>query len=253
MFLDCLRSVWALPLVPRLSTIGGGLHVAASASEWFQSLSESGVGFPACPLRRQLVGPTPVDSISSIANHAGDGPPQRSEKKPMHLTQIPFGITDWSRIPSERKNGETGWADWKVCQFGDVRVRMLQYHGARSSVDDDVAVAGAQRICICLCRSSSQSPSRRDRSRTETGVQSHIPVAGIFPMSKNYSLTYMKKGASARLTVVTGVTYLEIQKRLATEIAIHVNNNPVSQEIAEVVIRWKAPSDREYIYAVNSS
>jgi hypothetical protein len=63
----------------------------------------------------------------------------------------------------------------------------------------------------------------------------------------------MKKGATGKLTVVSGVTYLEVQKRLATEIAVHVNNNPVSQEIAEVIIRWKAPSDREYIYAVNAS
>ena len=45
----------------------------------------------------------------------------------MHITQIPFGITDWSVIKAERKKGETGWADWKVCQFGDIRVRMLEY------------------------------------------------------------------------------------------------------------------------------
>jgi quercetin dioxygenase-like cupin family protein len=48
-------------------------------------------------------------------------------KQPMQLTKIPFGTTDWAKIPSERKYGETGWADWKVGQFGDVRVRMLQY------------------------------------------------------------------------------------------------------------------------------
>jgi hypothetical protein len=47
-------------------------------------------------------------------------------KQPMQLTKIPFGITDWAKIPSEKKHGETGWADWKVGQFGDVRVRMLQ-------------------------------------------------------------------------------------------------------------------------------
>src|SRR3954469_13933641 len=45
----------------------------------------------------------------------------------MQMTQIPFGITDWARVHSERKPGETGWADWKVCQFGDIRVRMLEY------------------------------------------------------------------------------------------------------------------------------
>ena len=45
----------------------------------------------------------------------------------MQMTQIPFGTTDWASVRSERKAGETGWADWKVCQFGDIRVRMLEY------------------------------------------------------------------------------------------------------------------------------
>lgn len=45
----------------------------------------------------------------------------------MKIDNLPFGITDWSAIPPERKNGETGWADWRTCQFGDIRVRMLEY------------------------------------------------------------------------------------------------------------------------------
>jgi quercetin dioxygenase-like cupin family protein len=45
----------------------------------------------------------------------------------MQMTQIPFGTTDWAGVPVERKNGVTGWADWKVRQFGDVRVRLLEY------------------------------------------------------------------------------------------------------------------------------
>jgi quercetin dioxygenase-like cupin family protein len=45
----------------------------------------------------------------------------------MELTQIPFGTTDWAGVKSERKPGETGWADWKTCQFGPIRVRMLEY------------------------------------------------------------------------------------------------------------------------------
>jgi quercetin dioxygenase-like cupin family protein len=45
----------------------------------------------------------------------------------MQMKQIPFGITDWSGVPVERKNGETGWADWRVRQFGDIRVRLLDY------------------------------------------------------------------------------------------------------------------------------
>jgi hypothetical protein len=45
----------------------------------------------------------------------------------MKMTQIPFGITDWSDVTPERKPGENGWADWRVRQFGDIRVRMLTY------------------------------------------------------------------------------------------------------------------------------
>jgi hypothetical protein len=45
----------------------------------------------------------------------------------MEMSQIPFGTTDWSQEPPERKAGETGWADWRVRQFGPIRVRMLEY------------------------------------------------------------------------------------------------------------------------------
>ena len=44
-----------LSLITRRSTIAGGLHVAASASEWFRRHAESSAGFPACcasPIRR---------------------------------------------------------------------------------------------------------------------------------------------------------------------------------------------------------
>jgi len=45
----------------------------------------------------------------------------------MKIENLPFAVTDWSTVPSERKPGETGWADWRTRMFGDVRVRMLEY------------------------------------------------------------------------------------------------------------------------------
>jgi quercetin dioxygenase-like cupin family protein len=45
----------------------------------------------------------------------------------MRIEQIPFGTTDWTVVSSERKPGDSGWADWEVCQFGEIRVRMLEY------------------------------------------------------------------------------------------------------------------------------
>ncbi|MCW8946264.1 MAG: DHCW motif cupin fold protein [Sedimenticola sp.] len=45
----------------------------------------------------------------------------------MDVADIPFGTTDWSLIlPTEHK-GETGMAYWRTCQFGAVRVRMVEY------------------------------------------------------------------------------------------------------------------------------
>jgi quercetin dioxygenase-like cupin family protein len=46
----------------------------------------------------------------------------------MHLTDIPFGVTDWASLPATRHPGETGEALWRTQQFGGgLRVRMVTY------------------------------------------------------------------------------------------------------------------------------
>ncbi|MEZ1318006.1 DHCW motif cupin fold protein [Pseudomonas fluorescens] len=45
----------------------------------------------------------------------------------MELTAIPFGTTDWSKIDPIAHPGETGTAYWRTCQFGTIRVRMVEY------------------------------------------------------------------------------------------------------------------------------
>ena len=40
---------------------------------------------------------------------------------------IPFQITDWSAIPKEEHKGETGTAWWQTLQFGDLRIRLVEY------------------------------------------------------------------------------------------------------------------------------
>mgnify|MGYP002629566949 CR=1 FL=1 len=45
----------------------------------------------------------------------------------MQLFNIPFGTTDWSKIERVEYQGETGLAFWRTQQFGDVRVRMVEY------------------------------------------------------------------------------------------------------------------------------
>jgi quercetin dioxygenase-like cupin family protein len=45
----------------------------------------------------------------------------------MQMDDIPFGTTDWSSVPETEHPGETGAARWRTRQFGDIRVRMVEY------------------------------------------------------------------------------------------------------------------------------
>lgn len=45
----------------------------------------------------------------------------------MKLENIAFGITDWSSIEPTEHKGDTGLAFWHTQNFGDIRVRMVEY------------------------------------------------------------------------------------------------------------------------------
>lgn len=45
----------------------------------------------------------------------------------MKMSAIPFGTTDWSTIEPTEHAGESGKAIWRTRQFGDIRVRMVDY------------------------------------------------------------------------------------------------------------------------------
>ena len=45
----------------------------------------------------------------------------------MLMSNIPFGITDWSTIERTEHKGERGMAYWRTQNFGSIRVRMVDY------------------------------------------------------------------------------------------------------------------------------
>ena len=45
----------------------------------------------------------------------------------MQLSDIPFGTTDWSSVEPTEHTGDSGKATWRTRQFGDIRVRMVDY------------------------------------------------------------------------------------------------------------------------------
>jgi quercetin dioxygenase-like cupin family protein len=45
----------------------------------------------------------------------------------MYMSHIPFGTTDWSKVEKTVHRGEQGTAYWQTQQFGDIRVRVVEY------------------------------------------------------------------------------------------------------------------------------
>jgi hypothetical protein len=45
----------------------------------------------------------------------------------MRLPDIPFQITDWASVEPTEHAGEYGVAHWRTRQFGDIRVRIVEY------------------------------------------------------------------------------------------------------------------------------
>lgn len=45
----------------------------------------------------------------------------------MKIENVPFQITDWSKVAPVQHPGETGMALWRTFELGNIRVRMVDY------------------------------------------------------------------------------------------------------------------------------
>jgi hypothetical protein len=45
----------------------------------------------------------------------------------MKIADTPFGVTEWSQVEKTEHAGLRGTATWRTRQFGDVRVRLVEY------------------------------------------------------------------------------------------------------------------------------
>jgi hypothetical protein len=43
------------------------------------------------------------------------------------MTGIPFSVTDWTHVERTEHRGDTGMAYWRTRNFGDIRVRIVEY------------------------------------------------------------------------------------------------------------------------------
>jgi len=45
----------------------------------------------------------------------------------MDIQNLPFCLTDWSKVPTKEYKGETGTSFWRVFEEGNIRVRIVEY------------------------------------------------------------------------------------------------------------------------------
>ena len=64
----------------------------------------------------------------------------------MRMSDIPFGTTDWTAVEPTTHKGEVGVATWRTQQFGDIRVRMVEY--SPGYVSDHWCEKGHILLCV---------------------------------------------------------------------------------------------------------
>jgi hypothetical protein len=69
----------------------------------------------------------------------------QQKESPVHTSDIPFGITDWSQIERTEHKGERGLAYWRTQHFGNLRVRTVEY--TPSYLADHWCVKGHILLC----------------------------------------------------------------------------------------------------------
>ena len=45
----------------------------------------------------------------------------------MHITDVPFGVSDWSAFPETSQSGASGTVSQRLFERGNIRVRMVRY------------------------------------------------------------------------------------------------------------------------------
>ncbi|KAB2850471.1 MAG: hypothetical protein F9K44_04780 [Hyphomicrobiaceae bacterium] len=89
----------------------------------------------------------------------------------MRMTEIPFGVTDWSKVEPTVHKGEAGEATWRTRHFGppgnQIRVRLVEY--SPGYVSDHWCEKG--HILFCL----------------EGSLETHLKDGRVFTLEAGHS------------------------------------------------------------------
>lgn len=64
----------------------------------------------------------------------------------MKMTGFPLSTTDWAKVAASEHAGETGVALWRTQNFGEIRVRMVEYSPGYSA--DHWCSKGHVLLCL---------------------------------------------------------------------------------------------------------
>ena len=64
----------------------------------------------------------------------------------MKMQSIAFNTVDWTQVTPEEKTADAGRVFWRTQQFGDIRVRMVEY--TPGYVSDHWCVKGHVLLCM---------------------------------------------------------------------------------------------------------
>src|SRR5256885_7235081 len=88
----------------------------------------------------------------------------------MKIEALPFGTVDWSTVEVTTHAGARGEARWRTRQFGDVRVRMVEY--SAGYVADHWCSKG--HFLLCLDRELDTELTDVRRVRLIPGMSHHV-------------------------------------------------------------------------------
>lgn len=64
----------------------------------------------------------------------------------MEMKNIPFSVTDWTKVEAVTLKGETGIGYWKTLEFGGIQVHMVEYSAGYLS--DHWCYKGHILLCV---------------------------------------------------------------------------------------------------------
>lgn len=64
----------------------------------------------------------------------------------MQMNDIPFAATDWSQVERVEKSAQAGQAFWQTLQYGELRVRKVEY--TPDYVSDHWCTKGHVLLCL---------------------------------------------------------------------------------------------------------